>query len=167
MMGGIAIPLQFGGYVRETNGWAVPQYGGVYCVYSCRNQPWDNKVWLRTLLYIGESENLYRRLSNHERRSDWHRHLQSGDELCYSFAPVWEPIREQVEAALIYHHKPVENIEYMYHFPFRPIQLAVTGRCWMLTPEFSVGDYGYADLYAAYYQPAPTSPLLAALYGYR
>lgn len=110
--------LNFGGYWREKNIAGIPAESGVYCVYTCTHNPQAGTVSIRSLIYIGESDDARHRVENHEKWPDWRKYLRQGEEICFNFAPVEATERERVEAALIFHHKPPENSEYTDTFPF-------------------------------------------------
>lgn len=132
------ISLSFKGYWREVNKGKVPDQAGVYCVYACTYNTSNATVSLRKILYIGESENVRDRISNHDRLSDWKNLLNSGETLCYSFASVDSADRVRAEAALIYQHKPPCNTEYVNSFPFNNTTIKTSGQNALLNSEFTV-----------------------------
>lgn len=132
------ITLNFEGYWREVNKSGVPDESGVYCVYACTYNTTEGTVSLRKILYIGESENVKDRISNHEKLTDWKKLLNSGETLCYSFAEVNKTDRVRAEAALIHHHKPPCNTEYVSSFPFADTTIITKGRNACLSAEFTV-----------------------------
>ena len=112
------IKIKFEGYWRDEKKSRVPAQSGVYCVYECRYNQTEDTVSLITLIYIGEADNVRERIANHEKYQDWLKHVRNGNELCFSFGPIISADRERTEAAMIFKHKPPENEEYMYSFPF-------------------------------------------------
>ena len=92
--------LTYDGYWRASKASGIPAKSGVYSVYACRYNASEKTVTLRKLIYIGESTNVRDRISGHERTRDWQRHLQSGEELCFNFAPIITD-RVRGEAAVI------------------------------------------------------------------
>lgn len=132
------ISLEFNGYWREVNKSGVPAQSGVYCVYACTYNQTEGTVSIRELMYIGESENVQKRLSNHEKLSKWESRLRSGETLCYSFAGVGNVDRVRAEAALIYHHRPPCNTEYVNYFPYPETTIRTSGRNYLLKSEFTV-----------------------------
>ena len=134
------IPLNFKGYWREINKGGVPEESGVYCVYACTYNASEKNVSLRKILYIGESENVRNRISDHDRLSDWKKLIKSGETLCYSFAAVDSTDRLRAEAALIFFHKPPCNTEYVNSFPFADTKIETSGRNNLLTKEFTVSS---------------------------
>ena len=133
--------LAYAGYWRETAIKSIPAQSGVYSVYVCRTNTAKSAVSLRRLIYIGESKNVRVRLSKHEKWDDWRRHLNSGEELCFNFAPI-RVDRERVEAALIHHHRPLENTEYANSFPFPHSAVSTSGKNKFLDSLFNVNPKG-------------------------
>ena len=84
------IELNFRGYWMEVNKNGIPDASGIYCVYACTYNAITDKVSIRELIYVGESDNIWNRISNHERLADWKKRLRSNETLCYSFAGVGE-----------------------------------------------------------------------------
>jgi hypothetical protein len=90
------------------------------------------------LLYIGESENIRLRILGHEKKPIWKEHVRAGYELCYSCGPVNQASRFRVEAAMINHHKPPCNTEYVNEFPFDTTTVSLSGATACLTTYFTV-----------------------------
>lgn len=133
------ITLTFEGYWSDSKKSFVPSQSGIYCVYPGTLNSTNNTVSLRAPIYIGESENVCERLRNHERISDWKKHLKPGETLWYSFAPViYENDRFRAEAALIYYHKPVCNSEYITSFPFSSTEIITKGANYGLSEKFTI-----------------------------
>lgn len=132
------ISLIFEGYFTSES--AVPSRSGIYAVYRGTNNT-NNTVTLKELVYVGESSNVRDRLSGHEKKPDWERHLLYGETLIYSFAPIVAD-REQAEAAIINHHKPKENSEYAHSFPFEDTQMNLSGKHKFLDNSFTVRSTG-------------------------
>ncbi|MCF7913576.1 MAG: GIY-YIG nuclease family protein [Spirochaetaceae bacterium] len=130
--------IDFDGYWREPNKKGVPSKSGIYCVYACTHNSQEKTVSIRKLIYIGESDNVVARIADHEKQSDWESHLKSVEQLCYSFGPVNRASRERCEAALIFKHKPPENIEYINSFPYDRTTMNLRGKIALLDPSFAV-----------------------------
>jgi len=130
--------LTFDGYWRDQNSGGVPGESGIYCVYECKYDAQEKTVSLKTLIYIGEADNVRDRIAGHERRDDWLKHVRAGNELCFSFAPVQSAHRDRCEAALIFKHKPPENTEYVDAFPFDKTGINLSGETALLTSTFTV-----------------------------
>ena len=132
------ISLDFEGYWLEAHKASMPAKGGVYCVYASTYYSANDKVSLRKLLYVGESENVRDRIANHNRLADWKKHLLTGETLCYSFSSVSSTDRLRAEAAVINHHKPPCNVEYKYSFPFEDTAITTSGANALLSVAFTV-----------------------------
>lgn len=107
-MNSMTYPLNFQGYYTKSAD--LPDYSGIYCIYACTHDVHARTVSIRKLLYIGESEDIHDRVSNHERRKDWESKLRNGEVLCFNVAPISpEDDRKHAEVAMIYYHKPPCN----------------------------------------------------------
>lgn len=127
------------GYWREPNVSGLPAASGVYGVYACTHNVSGNTVSLRKLLYIGEAADVRARVAGHERRYDWRRQLQRGEELCFNAALISpREDRERAEAAMIYEHKPPLNVDYVHAFPFDVTTVATSGRNALMKAYFTV-----------------------------
>lgn len=129
--------LKYDGYWREININGIPRQSGIYSVYACKYSVSEKTVSIRKLIYIGESENVNSRINGHEKWPDWRRHLQSGEELCLSFAPI-NIDRVRAEAAMIHHHKPPVNTEYVKTFPYDATTMQTSGMNSLLSNSFTV-----------------------------
>ena len=117
----------------------VPREPGVYSVYLSRFFPEQEGYLIMALLYIGEAENVWERVRSHGGQLDWERHLASGDELCFNFAPVSDrDDRERIEAALIHAHRPLDNTEHTKDFRFPDTTITTEGINEFLDRPFTV-----------------------------
>ena len=132
------IELAFEGYWGEKDKTSIPEKSGIYCVYACFISFGGGVGLPRELIYIGESENVNDRIAKHERLNNWKERLDSGEMLCYSFAPVASVDREIAEAALIFYHQPPCNEEYTDSFPFQDTTITTSGKNDSLSLKFSV-----------------------------
>lgn len=131
--------LDFDGYWRAPNINGLPAKSGIYCVYACVHNVNEKTVTLRRLLYIGEAENIQSRVAGHERWKDWERELKAGEELCFNAALISPAAdRQRAEAAMIHHHKPPCNVEYVHTFPFDTTTVATSGKNAKLDSYFTV-----------------------------
>lgn len=129
----------FNGYWRAPNIGGLPTASGIYCAYAGTSNAQAGTVSIRKLLYIGEADNVRDRIAAHERWSDWERQLLWGEELCFNaalIAPAWD--RQRAEAAMIHHHKPTCNVEYLHRFPFEETTVLTSGRNVLLESIFTV-----------------------------
>ena len=131
--------LDYHGYWRAPNISGLPAKSGIYCVYACVHNVTQKTVTLRGLLYIGEAENVRNRVAKHERWDDWVRELKVGEELCFNAALISPAAdRERAEAAMIHHHKPPCNVEYVNAFPFDTTTVSTRGKNEKLDGQFTV-----------------------------
>lgn len=135
--------VEMDGYWREINAGGLPEISGVYCVYECRFNT-NNTVSLQRLLYIGESDNIRRRILGHEKKPLWKKYVGAGNELCYSCGNVPALNLPRVEAAMIHHHRPPCNTEYVNEFPFDATTVFLSGKIVLLTAHFTVYRTGGA-----------------------
>jgi hypothetical protein len=109
---------------------------GIYCI--CVGKTKDNKKCsLSKLLYIGESENVSARLSNHERLEDWKKYLDGDNILIVSIALVSKIDRERAEAACIFYYKPPCNEQCTTSFSYEDTEIITTGNK-LFEPQFVV-----------------------------
>lgn len=66
-----AFALELEGYWPEANKAGVSAQSGIYCVYACTYDMQARTLALQRLIYIGESDNVCSRISNHEKQRDW------------------------------------------------------------------------------------------------
>lgn len=137
-MASLPITLDFRGYWRETHISSIPEVSGVYCVYNCCFNQNDGTVTILKLLYIGESENVNDRITNHERWNDWKKSTSNKEELCFSVGKAPDMDRPRAEAALIYQHKPPLNTDFTDRFPFPDTIIITNGKNLLLRSSFIV-----------------------------
>ena len=131
--------LDFNGYWRAPNIGGLPERSGIYCVYACVHNVGAGTVSIRRLLYIGEAADIHNRVANHERWADWTRNLRLGEELCFNAALIGPATdRERAEAAMIHHHKPPCNVQYVDTFPFDTTTISTTRENALLDRYFTV-----------------------------
>lgn len=131
--------LDFKGYWLKPNIDGLPAQSGIYCVYSCTYDAQNDTVSIKKLIYIGESDNIRKRVKDHEKWDKWRRELGLGQQLCFSAALIGpQSDRERAEAAMIFKHKPPCNTEYVDSFPYDQATVRTSGRNALLSPEFTV-----------------------------
>lgn len=133
--------LNFRGYRREENWGLLPSKSGIYCVYAATLDGKTGKLKNGRLLYIGESDDIRRRVPEKpkRRRDKWARELNSKEVLCVSYTEIEnEDDRERAEAAMIYHHEPPCNEEYTDSFPFNRTRIRTGGKNAKLSKLFMV-----------------------------
>ena len=129
--------INFFGHWHEQNRLTIPEQPGIFCVHAGIHNQEAKTISVRKLIYIGESDNVCQRITRHERHQEWLKHLKKGETLCFSFAPV-EYHRAQVTTALIFGHKPPENIEHLCPFPFQQTNIRLTGTIDLLQENFTI-----------------------------
>lgn len=108
-------------------------------MYACTHNVQEKTVSIRKLLYVGEAANVKERVSGHEQWQDWERELLRGAVLCFSAAPITpESDRQRAEAAMIHHHKPPCNVEYLDSFPYDQTTISTSGKNAELDGQFTV-----------------------------
>lgn len=128
----------FKGYFLYTSREFLPETSGIYCVYAGTYNKNKNEVSIRKLLYIGQSENINKRLEKHECYDKWIKHLQYGESIIFSYTDVSEHDLDRFEAAMIYEHKPPVNIEYVNQFPFDTTYVYTSGENILLKNYFVI-----------------------------
>jgi len=132
--------INFTGYWLENNSKSIPNTSGIYCVYECKYDSINNSVIIQKLIYIGEANKVRERIETHDKWFDWSLYVKPGNQLCFSYADVTHSNRNRIEAALIYKHKPIENADFKYSFPFERTNIILTGQTALLIDNFSVGE---------------------------
>jgi excinuclease UvrABC nuclease subunit len=118
---------RFEGMWRESNKCEIPNKSGIYCVYECKYNSDKRMISILKLLYIGESNNVNERISNHEKQKEWEECVHAGNQLCYCFSSTSPDDRERVEAAFIYRHQPPVNNSCKDCFPFDKTRVRLAG----------------------------------------
>ena len=131
--------LKFDGYWIEPHIYSIPAKSGIYCVYVCNYNEYEDTVDLKRLIYIGEAGYVQKRIKSHEKWPEWRIYLTTAQQLCFSFAPISQG-RNRVEAACIYEHQPPENVDYRENFPFDSATVTTSGRNRFLKKRFTVNS---------------------------
>jgi len=129
------INLDFDGYYPKMIGKSA-KGSGIYLVYRCIEK--EKTVYLKKLIYIGESEKVWERVDKHGKKEEWESKLQDAEVLCFAFASINGTDRKQAEAALIFKHKPECNEEYVDNFPFDQTTVNSKEKCKFISPSFTV-----------------------------
>lgn len=131
--------LTFDGYWRDCNKGSLPTYSGIYLVYKCIYNAYNDTVSLIDIIYIGQAENIHDRHEQHDKYNDFLSQLSEGQELCYSCAPV-ESDLDLVENALIFVQKPVLNVEGRNSYIHSKAHIIISGNCTrMKRTDFIIG----------------------------
>ena len=131
------ISLNFQGYWTEPEISKIPKQSGVFVVYEYTKNRQEASVFLKKVIYIGESENVNERIAKHKKWPFWKK-LCGSNQICFSFARVSNADRKRSEAALIYKHKPPANDGYIVSFPFDETTMNLNGKVALLTRGFTV-----------------------------
>ena len=124
--------LNFSGYWRESKKAHIPEISGIYLVYRCVYVPSSDTVSLRELVYIGQSNDVNERISQHSDSHDFQGILSPGEELCYSVAEVPKADLNLVENALIFAQQPKLNERGKTSFSYPDSSFDIVGRCALL-----------------------------------
>ena len=89
----------------------------------------ENTCFLKDLIYIGQTAELNKRLSEHEKREDFLSLCEKGEMLFYTFAEIKgdEDVRKRIEAALIYELRPQLNKQAIGNFAYPVTKIIVEG----------------------------------------
>ena len=120
----------------------VPESAGIYFAYACYRGAEPNSWFSGPLVYIGESDNLRRRLGEHAAQRDNHRGLgEQYEKIWYTYAlfSESEADRRRCESALIYKHRPLQNEMSAQAFEHPPTEIVLRGETRGLAESFSVG----------------------------
>jgi excinuclease UvrABC nuclease subunit len=131
------ISLTFDGYWLDKS--KLPEESGIYCVYSCVPE-YGKEIHPVKLIYIGKSIDVEDRLKFHNKWEEFKECLEQGEVLCFSFAPIEGENIKKAEAALIYKHKPIVNIEHKDNPPPYPdsIDMILHGKIENLESNFMI-----------------------------
>lgn len=130
--------INIDGYWRDKNKAGILRHSGIYFVYEAKYNKEEDTVSLLSIIYIGESENVCSSIDTHEKYEIWKRHVNSGNELCFSTGYADANNRERLEAAYIMEHKPPVNTEYKISFPFDTTTVLSKGKTALLSTKFTV-----------------------------
>ena len=111
------VSLDFGKwFYQEKEIQNIEEVDGIYIAHAGMVQVENGKevFFPDRVIYIGKAtgtDNVHVRVSNHKSNDHpkWKKHLKSGEQILYSYAECPRNIICDVEAALIYKNKPLEN----------------------------------------------------------
>lgn len=126
------------GYWSESRKAGIPDHAGIFFVYTGSFITSSEGVSLRSLIYIGEADNLYERIRQHEKRVDWQSFLNDGEELWFSVAKIPPVDCTRVKAAFVYQHRPPANTQFVNEFPFIRTTIHANGMIVLLQPDFTL-----------------------------
>ena len=121
----------FDGYWREVNKKYIPEFSGVYIIYRCSYVLPQKVVDLIDVLYIGQADNLRRRISQHN-EAEFQTALKAGETLCYACAPIDKQEMNQVENGLVFAEKPPYNNNLKNEYSYDDAEFHLEGTCRLL-----------------------------------
>lgn len=121
--------LNVQGYFRDEIRKQFPQAEAIYFVYKGEYLTADKACLLKNILYIGETEDLYKIFNEHENRKEFLESLKEDEMLFYTFAIVHLPLeeRKRIVEALVYELNPLLNIQNNNSFSYPPTRVVVEG----------------------------------------
>lgn len=126
------IRLSFKGYWRAEKKDFIPHFMGVYLVYRGVYNANEDTVSLRDLVYIGQAEDVNRRINEHIDDPSFTGILQGKEILCFSVAQVSSNEIDLVENALIFAQKPILNTNLKQSYNHEAAGFVIEGRCSLL-----------------------------------
>lgn len=109
------------GFYLDRDKATMPECSGVYIVYRCDYESYNDIVNLDEVLYIGESQNIYKHFNDGQNNPTWHKHYDDlvkkaggANHLCYGIVPMnmyQKEQREWIRDALVFYQKPILNSE--------------------------------------------------------
>ena len=116
------INLEFQGYFWNT--YDFPETNGVYCIYATFVGN-DGKRNVGELLYVGKSNNIARRISEHARED-----YIAREKYCYTFSELSSQQAKLAEAALVSECKPEGNTDFIDGYPeeYEAVEIYVGGK---------------------------------------
>jgi len=131
--------VTFKGYRLEKDAAGLPEYSGIYLVYRCVYDKNTDRVSLRELIYIGQAENLKKRLNPHSRLDDFKKECQNNESVCYSYASISLGDLDVVENALVFAQQPRLNIDLKNNYNHDAASFVIEGACSLLNnTNFSI-----------------------------
>lgn len=124
--------VTFKGYRLETNVNTLPEYSGVYLAYRCVYNKETDNVSLKELVYIGQAENLRKRIQSHVSSNDLYDGCEEGEGICYAYASVSLTDLDIVENALIFAQQPRLNMLLKDKFNHESASFTIEGTCSLL-----------------------------------
>ena len=132
--------LHFEGSLLDEYRSNLPTYSGIYLVYRGTLSTDRKSLICAEIIYIGQAEDIRRRLSAHNKRTEFFEKLQKGEVLFYSYAKVEQDNLDRVENALIYKCQPTLNETGRDSFPYPSTVIDSDGQCALLQRHIVLDD---------------------------
>ena len=124
--------VTFKGYRLENDADGLPEYSGIYIAYRCKYNKDTNKVSLTELVYIGQAENLKKRILSHKSSGDLNSSCLDEETICYSYASVSLNDLNIVGNALIFAQEPSLNTQQKTEYNHEAASFVIEGACGLL-----------------------------------
>ena len=129
--------LHFQGYYSQPE--ELPENAGIYCVFKSSKK--ENAL---SLVYIGQSDDIRRRLKEHESENAFL--ATEGELLVYSYALVKnKAARLRIEAALIAHFKPSANTQNISGHKYDSASFKLTGAVGILAGDDKTKELHFVE----------------------
>lgn len=118
------INLTFQGWHKAED---LPKKSGVYLVFTGTLSEDETTVALDRLVYIGESDDIHKRVSNHNQKPCWALRCKKDQSFFFAFALANETDRKDAEACMIHNEKPPCNTEFVDNYDRDPLKVVCLG----------------------------------------
>ncbi len=132
--------LDFIGSFSDRQRDAFPHSSGIYLVYRGVWSEKERLFFCHEIIYIGQATNLYERHHDHEKHDLFLSQCRPGEIVFYSYALAPQEQLDQIESALIYHTRPILNINSALCFTFGPTRVFSSGACALLDTDIFVSN---------------------------
>jgi hypothetical protein len=132
------IVIHVNGFWRDQQREDLRESPGIFFVYEAAFNESGQTVDLLNLVFIGEADNIRKRILDDENRILWNSYIDPSNELVYAYAPVDACFRERVRDAYVITHKPRANQEDGIPFRYDKTTLVSYGKAALLNPVTTV-----------------------------
>ena len=132
--------LHFDGSILDESNMTLPTYSGIYLVYRGVLSADRKSLNCHEIMYIGQSENIRRRITTHTKRAEFIRRLHDGEVLFYSYAKCDMNDINRIENTLIYRMQPALNDQGKGAFLYPSTTVRSDGQCALLEREIIIND---------------------------
>ncbi len=121
--------LNIKGYYRDEVRTKFPQLPGIYVVYRGILNNITRTCILKEMLYIGETDNIYNCLNEHNTRNRFLQSLKQEETIFYTYAitDIRFSDRKRIADSLIYELKPTLNRNEVISYPYSTTTINVIG----------------------------------------